>query len=206
MLTDVECRKAVAREKPYKMIDSSGLYLEVTSKGYKYWRLKYYYDKKEKRLSLGVYPNVSLSVARSKRDDVKSSSGNGIDPSLQRKKQKELFSYIIRQTFEAVATEWHGRKTNWSARYGDIVMRRMQLDLFPLIGGYPIAQLTPPLVMNCIQEIETRHAHEMARRFLGYVRDILRYAVATGRAERDFTPDIKGVLKLYHKKTMLRAK
>lgn len=194
MLTDLVCKNAQPDSKTYKLSDSGGLYLEVTPKGHRWWRLKYRLHGKEKRLSLGVYPKVSLLEARQKREDIKRDIGQYIDPSLKRREEKLLEQVKAAQTFELVALEWHKRYlSRWSKSHADNLLTRLNVDIIPVIGSYPIAKLTPPILLQCIQKIESRSG-DQARRALNICSQVLRHAVVTGRAERDFSADLRGSL------------
>lgn len=196
-LTDLACRTAKPKDRAYKLYDGQGLYLEVSPKGGRYWRMKYQLHQKEKRLSFGIYPQVSLLEARQKREAAIELVRQLIDPAITKKEEKRLAAIKAAQTFELVALEWHEHYKNdkWSEGHASDILYRLKKDVFSQIGNYPIDKLTAPILFNCIKKIEDRGAKDMARRALQYCGQILRYAVVTGRAERDFTSDMKGVLK-----------
>jgi integrase len=192
-LTDIKARNAKPKEKTRKLYDERGLYLEISPKGGKWWRFKYRYEGKEKRLSLGVYPDVNLKLARERRDDARKLVANGIDPSENRKAEK--LTKGGGNCFEAVAREWYAKySTNWSANHGGRIIRRLERDIFPWIGDKPIAVVNAPELLSVIQRIEKRGALETAHRALGNCGQVFRYAVATGRAERDPSGDLRGAL------------
>lgn len=194
-LTDLACRKAKPQARPFKLSDSGGLYLEVSPKGHKWWRQKYRFNGKEKRLSLGVFPNVSLQQAREKQQAVKETLAKNIDPGVIRQEEKTLAKIKAAQTFQLVAEEWHTLfKPKWSKSHADNLEHRMEVDLFPHIGSIPVSQLTPPLVYAVLQKIEAR-ASDQARRARSICGQVLRYAVVTGRAERNFMPDLRGQIR-----------
>ncbi len=194
-LTDTAIRNAKPAEKARKMFDGGGLYLEVAPRGGKWWRLKYRFGGKEKRLSLGVYPAVSLKDARERRDDARKLLANDIDPSENRKAKNAANVERSSNSFEVVAREWFAKHSaNWSANHADRIMRRLERDIFPWIGGYPIADITTPKLLEVIRRIEKRGALETAHRALGNCGQVFRYAVATGRAERDSSGDLRGAL------------
>jgi len=144
-LTDTAIRNAKPRDKARKLFDGGGLYLEVAPSGGKWWRLKYRYGGKEKRLSLGVYPDVSLKEARERRDEARKLLANDINPSENRKATKAAKVERAANSFEAVAREWYGKHSpNWSASHGDRIIRRLERDIFPWIGGKPIAEINAP--------------------------------------------------------------
>ncbi len=199
-LTDIKCKSAKPSQKPVKMADGGGMYLEIMPNGSKYWRLKYRVkveDKlKEKRLALGIYPAISLKEARERRDEAKSLIEQGKDPSLEKKKKKALSQENNINTFEAIALEWHEvNKSKWSERYADGIITRLETYIFPEIGKYPITEIEPPILLQAIRKIENRPAIEIAKRQLQKCGEIFRYAIATGRATRDPSSDIKGALK-----------
>ncbi len=194
-LTDTAIRNAKPGAKTKKMFDASGLYLEVAPSGGKWWRLKFRYEGKEKRLSLGVYPEISLKEARERRDEARRLLANDIDPSQHRRAKKAAKEERAANSFEVVAREWFAKHSpNWAANHADRIIRRLERDIFPWIGGKPIAEVTPPQLLEVVRRIEVRGALETAHRALGNCGQVLRYAVATGRAQRDPTHDLRGAL------------
>ena len=188
-------RNAKPGDKARKMFDGGGLYLEVAPSGGKWWRLKYRFDGKEKRLSLGVYPDVSLKDARDRRDEARKLLANEIDPSENRKARKAAKIERAGNSFEVIAREWFAKHSaNWSANHANRIIRRLERDIFPLIGGKPIAAITAPQLLEAIRRIEQRGALETAHRALGNCGQVFRYAVATGRTERDPSGDLRGAL------------
>lgn len=195
-LTEMACRNAKPSTRSYKLFDSGGLYLEVSQNGSRHWRMKYRIFDKEKRLSFGVYPAVTLLEARQKREEAKTLLRDQIDPGVIKKEERRLATLKAAQTFELVAREWHERKSKEiSKNYADDILHRLKKDVFTQIGTYPIHKVTAPVLYTCVKRIEDRGAKDMARRALQYCGQIMRYAVVTGRAERDFTGDMKGVLR-----------
>ncbi|MEX0583595.1 MAG: integrase arm-type DNA-binding domain-containing protein [Sneathiella sp.] len=194
-LTDIKCKSASARDKPYRLSDGKGMYLEVRPKGGKYWRFKYRFVGKEKLLALGVYPETSLAEAREKLLQARKLLENGIDPSQDRKKKKALAKESAENTFEVIAWEWYAnRKSRWRERYAEEIITRLEKDIFPEIGNYPILEIEPPLLLQVIRKIENRGAYELAKRQLQKCGEIFRYAIATGKALRDPSQDIKEAL------------
>ena len=194
-LTNTSIRNAKPAEKAKKLFDSGGLYLEVAPSGGKWWRFKYRFSGKEKRLSLGVYPDVSLKDARDRRDEVRKLVANKIDPSEHRKAQKATKVEQAGNSFEVIAREWFARHSpNWSASHADRIIRRLERDIFPWIGSKPIADINAPQLLEIIRRIEKRGALETAHRSLGNCGQVFRYAIATGRAERDLSSDLRGAL------------
>ncbi len=194
-LTDVEIRKAKPGEKPIKLSDVRGLYLEIAPGGGKWWRLKYRFEGKEKRLSLGVYPDVGLKEARDRRDDARKLLADGVDPSSNRKAQKAAKAELGANTFEVIAREWlqkfAGTKTQ---KYWDGVLKRFERDIFPWLGGKPVAEISSKELLATVRRIEARGAVESAHRALSSCGQVFRYAVATGRAERDPSGALKGAI------------
>ena len=194
-LTNTAIRNAKPGDKPKKMFDSGGLYLAVTPKGGKWWRFKYRFDNKEKLLSFGVYPDVTLKEARERRDDARKLVAAGTDPAENRKALKAARIDRAVNSFEVVARGWFAKcAPNWSANHADRIIRRMERDIFPWIGERPIAEIMPPKLLEVVRRIEERGALETAHRALSNCGQVLRYAVATGRAERDTTQDLRGAL------------
>ncbi len=194
-LSDTAIRNAKPGDKARKMFDGGGLYLEVAPSGGKWWRLKYRFDGKEKRLSLGVYPDVSLKDARDRRDGARKLLANEIDPSENRKAKKAAKVERASNSFEVVAREWYTKHSvNWSANHANRTIRRLERDIFPWIGGKAIAVITAPQLLAAIRRIEQRGALETAHRALGNCGQVFRYAVATGRAERNPSSDLRGAL------------
>ena len=194
-LTDVVICNAKPGGKATKLFDGGGLYLEVSPNGGKWWRLKYRFAGKEKRLSLGVYPDVSLKDARLRRDTSRKLLADGVDPSENRKAMKSALADNAANSFEVVAREWFAKYSpTWAANHSDRIARRFERDIFPWIGGRPIAEVTAPELLAVIRRIENRGALETAHRALGNCGQVFRYAVATGRATRDPCGDLRGAL------------
>lgn len=191
MLSDPAIRNSKPREKPYKLSDAGGLYLLINPNGSRWWRLKYRVDGREKGLSLGVYPDVSLKQAREKRDDARKLLAAGIDPSAKRQAEKASRS----DTFEAIAREWLSKQENKLAPTTFAKSEWMlQTFIFPRLGSRPIAKITAPDMLAALRRIEERGKHETAHRTKQKCGQVFRYAIATGRAERDVTADLRGAL------------
>ncbi len=194
-LTNTQIQNAKPKEKPYRISDSGGMYLEIMPNGSKYWRLKYRWLGKEKRLALGVYPTVTLAEAREKREEAKKQLAQDIDPSTAKKQAKRLARINAANTFEAVAREWHGKKSEiWVPKTGVKVMGYLSRDVFPLIGSRPIKDIDAPELLEALRKIEGRGAYFTAGRIKQICGQIFRYAVATGRAQRDPSRDLDGAL------------
>ena len=195
-LKDLDVRNAQPRERAYKLADGFGLYLEVTPSGGKLWRLKYRFLGAEKRLALGAYPLVSLKDARAKRDDAKRLLADGQDPGAVRQAEKARSLELAADSFETIAKEWAQRHMADKAQSHSVkVMRRLEEYVFPYIGATPIANLTAPQVLALARRLEARNALETARRVVQTIGQVCRFAVATGRAQSDPTPALRGALR-----------
>lgn len=192
-LTDIAIRSAKPRAKPFKLFDKGGLHLIVTPTGGRWWRWRYRFGGKAKELSFGVYPDVSLKSARDKRDAARQQLASGIDPAEARKAAK--LSLAGAESFEAIAREWHSKfSPGWVPSHGDRILRRLERDVFPWLGNRPIAEIKPPELLAVLRRIESRGAQETAHRAMQNCGQVVRYAVVTGRAERDPTGDLRGAL------------
>jgi integrase len=199
-LTDVQVRNAKPKEKDFKLPDGYGLYLLVTPTNGKLWRFDYRYADKRKTLAFGAYPSLSLADARQRREDAKKLLANGVDPSEVRKAQKAATVAVTENSFEIVAREWHSKFSGtWSLSHAETTLRRIQSDAFPVIGARPIGEIKAPELLAMLRRIESRGALETAHRVKTICGQVFRYAVATGRAERDPAADLKGALPPYKK-------
>ena len=191
LLTDRMIRETVPAAKAVKLNDGAGLYLLVQPNGARWWRMRFSVHGVEKQLSLGVYPLISLKRARERREDLRRQVAEGIDPSALRKAEKRAQA----QTFEAVAREWMAkRKAIWSSVYANNMTRRFEQHVFPWLGSKPIKSLTAADVLEVLERIEKTGKAETAHRARSSCGDVFRFAVATRRAERDPTIDLKGAL------------
>jgi len=193
MLTDIAVRQAKPREKPYKIFDARGLYLEVPPSGSKRWRLKYQFRGKSKLLSLGIYPDVGLAKARERRDEARRLLADGVDPSAARKAQKAAGEDRAANSFEALARQWFEQsKAAWVPGHSSKILRRLERDLFPWLGGMPVDEITAPDVLAALKRIAARGAVETAHRARNDCSQVFRYAIAHGRATRDPAVDLRG--------------
>jgi len=200
-LTATQVKQAKPKEKAYKLSDGAGLFLLINPKGAKYWRYKYRYAGKEKALALGVYPEVSLKQAREKHQEARLKLSQGIDPSEIRKVEKLTRHLASAESFEAIATEWFNQlMPEKSKSYQERTQRILRKDLFPVLGNRSIKAITSPELLAALRRIEARGANDIAHRAKQTSGQIFRYAVATGRAERDPSGDLKGALKPRNKK------
>jgi integrase len=194
-LTDTAVRNAKPGDKPVKMFDERGLFLIVTPAGGKWWRLRYKFDGKEKLLSLGVYPDVGLKDARERRDAARKLLADDIDPGENRKVQKAAKVERAANSFEAIAREWFAKnRDSWATSHADKIIRRLENDVFPWLGGRPVAEITAPEVLSVLRRIEGRGTIDTAHRAKSNISQVMRYAIATGKAERDPCPDLRGAL------------
>jgi len=194
-LTDTDIKGAQIKAKPYKLADERGMFLLVSPNGSKWWRLKYRIDGKEKLLSLGVYPDVTLKHARARREEARKQIADGIDPSIARQVQKAAKAERAANSFESVAREWHAKfSPKWADSHSGKILRRLEKDLFPWIGARPIADIVARELLGVLRRIEERSAFETAHRARESCGQIFRYAIATGRAERDVAADLRGAL------------
>jgi len=193
MLTDTALRKLKPTDKTVRLFDAHGLYLEVTPAGGRYWRMKYRFGGKEKRLALGVYPAVTLAKARADTLAARELIAAGTDPGETRKAEKQRAAGV--DSFEAVAREWHTKfAPQWSATHANKLMRRLELHVFPSIGRKPVAELTAADVLPLLRKPEERGELETAHGVRVVVGQVCRYAVATGRATNDPTPALRGAI------------
>lgn len=196
-LTAVQVKTAKPKEKDYKLADGKGLYLLVKKSGSKYWRYKFRFAGKEKSLAIGVFPEVSLSTAREKHLIARQQLEKGLDPSLIKASQKAAQVELSANTFQALALEWFATKMgDRSETHKTRSKRILEADLFPAIGRTPIDEISAPLLLASLRKIESRGALETARRARQLAGQVFRFAVATGRAERDPSADLQGALKV----------
>jgi len=193
-LSDSKIRKAKPQQKRVTFFDGGGLFLLVTPTGGKLWRFKYRFTKKNKLLSFGAYPEISIAVARQQREEARRLLANGIDPGEVRKAQKAA-DIAASENFEIVAREWHEKfKHRWTPGHADTLMKRLEREVFPWIGSRPIGEVKAPDLLSVIRRVESRGTLDTAHRVKFLAGQVFRYAVATGRAERDPSADLKGAL------------
>jgi len=194
-LTSTQVANAKPREKLYRLPDGEGLYLEVHPAGGRYWRFFYRSGGKEQSLSLGVYDDVSLKRAREKLAEARKLLADGVNPSAHRKATKQAKAERGANIFEVVAREWFEKfSQEWAEGHKRGIRQRLERDIYPWIGPRPIAEITAPELLAVLRRVEERGALETAHRELGYCGQIFRYAIATHRAERDPSADLKGAL------------
>lgn len=197
MLTDTLIRTTKPAAKPVRLYDGRGLYLEVTPSGGRWWRLKYRFEGREKLLSMGTYPDTGLKAARAKQDQARELLAQGVDPSDARRAERASKSEQASNSFEAVAREWHTtvHLAQVSAGHAARTLIRLEQDVFPWLGSLTVSEIKAPQLLQTMRRIEARGAIETAHRALQACGQVFRYAIATGRAEHDPTPDLRGALK-----------
>ncbi len=194
-LTDTAIKNVRPGAKPLKLTDEKGMFLLVSPAGGKWWRLKYRFGGKEKLLSIGTYPEVSLKDARQRRDDARKLLADGVDPGENRKAAKAAQTERAANSFEVIAREWFAKHApNWAESHASKIIQRLEKNVFPWIGGKPIAEITAPQLLAVLRRIETRGALDTAHRAHQNCGQVFRYAVATGRAERDPSADLRGAI------------
>ncbi|MEQ8803091.1 MAG: integrase arm-type DNA-binding domain-containing protein, partial [Haliea sp.] len=200
-LTVAAIKNAKAGPKPRKLADGGGLYLLVDTRGGKYWRYDYRFAGKRKTLALGVYPDVSLKEAREAHYEAKRKIGQGIDPGEVRKVERQTSNLAAADTFEAVGREWFNQLLNDKSKSYQVRTERiLEKDLYPYLGSRPISEIAAPELLAVLRRIESRGAVDIAHRARQTAGQVFRYAIRTGRAERDPSADLKGALKSRRKK------
>lgn len=196
-LTNISCNSAKPKDKPYKLADGGGLHLLVNPNGSKLWRLKYRHLGKEKLLSFGQYPLVTLAEAREERDKAKKLLNSEADPMQDKKERKREALLNADNTFASIALEWHdNQKEKWSDKHAEKLLRRFELDIFPYIGKRPINDITAPEVLEMLRKIEKRGAYDTVTRVRQICGQVFRYGIATGKCDRDHAADLKGATKV----------
>lgn len=194
-LTHTAIQALKPADKPYSKPDGLGLILYVQPNGSMWWRFRYRIHGTPKMLSLGVYPDVSLAQARSKRDEARALVADGIDPSAARKDAKAQAKLEAINTFEAVAKDWHAlHNKSKSERHQQRVRRWLDAYLFPLLGSKPVASITAPMVLETTSELQKQNKLETAHRVIQTAGQVFRYAIQKGFASYNPAPDLKGAL------------
>ena len=193
-LTDMQIRAIKPAAKDIKLFDGSGLFLLITPTGGKLWRFKYRFGGREKLLSFGAYPQISLADARQRREEARELIAKGIDPRAV-KKEQEAAMLREQETFEVVAREWHNQfSPQWAPRTAEAILAMLARDVFGEIGDKPLAAINAPVLLTMLRRIEARGAAYTAHRVRGLCGQVFRYGVATGRCDRDHTGDLRGAL------------
>ena len=201
-LSDTACKNAhkhakAAIGKAFTLFDDKGLHLLIKplkDSWAKWWRLKYRFDDKDCLLSLGTYPEISLQQAREQRDIIRKQIAGGVNPSENRKAVKSSRAESAANSFEVIAREWGAKKIDTWDDKNNRSKRMLERNIFPWLGGKPITDILPKDILECLRRIENRGTIETAHRSLQICGQVFRYAVATGRVDRDITPDLRGAL------------
>jgi len=196
-LTDITIKKATPKDKLYRLSDADGLCLEVAPTGGKRWRFRYCFDGKEKMISLGTYPEVSLAEAREKRFAARKLVAAGIDPSADRKTKKATRAELLANSFESIGREWYTKQVKdrvWTADHAATNLRRLEKDIFPWIGSKPVTEVTAKDIRAILDRIRSRGVIETARRARTLCGQIFVYAISTDRAQYDIAASLKTYL------------
>lgn len=200
-LTHKACEQAEAKEKPYKKSDGDGLYLEIMPNKAKYWRFRYRWLGKEKRLALGVFPRTSLADARKGREAAKKLLAEGIDPSEAKKESRRQAEQESDNTFKALALEWHeNTKSKWAEKHGQNILHRLEIDILPYIGNSNVTKIKPPEVLVMLRKVEKRGALDIAGRCRQICRQVFLYGIQTGKCENNPAEYLKGALQTHKTK------
>ena len=192
-LSDAKARNAKPRAKSYKISDGEGLFLVVMPSGSKYWRLRYFYAGKEKLLALGVYPEVSLADARDSRTQAHRALAAGNDPGELKKEAKRLITLRAANSFESIAREWmENCKHKWALPSYRRTLARLERHVLPKLGQRPVAEITAAEVLTMVRAVEARGTLDTAHVVMQLCGQVFMYAIATGRAERNPVPDLRG--------------
>lgn len=201
MLTEDLVRAAEVRDRIYRIFDERGLYIEVSPKGSKYWRMKYTLGGREKRLAFGVWPEVSLEEARERRDVARRVIRDGSDPVEKKKESKRQLMQRSENVFEVIAREWHeNQRAKWTDDSAKRVLSQLELDVFESLGTRPIEEITALELLKVMREIEKRDANCTARICLRTCGRVFKYAIVTGRAKHDVSHGLNTALKPYKAK------
>jgi integrase len=196
LLSAAECKNTTSNGAGIrKLHDGDGLYLWVYRDGRKYWRMRYWQAGKEKSLSIGVYPKVTLSDARKKREELRKQLEADLDPSAERKATNLRKKLSAENSFAAVALEWYNKQLHtWVPHHADDVKRRLESNIFPVLGKRPLDQIEAPELLQAIRKIEARGSYDLAHRVLQVCGQVFRYGIATGRCTRNLSADLRGAL------------
>ena len=191
-LTDTEVRKSKPADKPYRLSDANSLFLWITPTGGKLWRWAYEFEGREKLMSLGKYPIITLADARVRRDQARKLLANGVDPMAKRKDEKTSERAQTENSFQTIASHWleHWQEGK-SPRHVEYTRRRMEMDILPVLGARPIAEIEAPELVAMTKAIEQRGARDIAKRALETAGQIFRYAIAHGYARRNPATEIR---------------
>ena len=198
-LNESICKTAKPSDKRYSLADREGLSLEIMPSSAKYWRLKYRFNGQERRITLGVHPQVTLLDARKRKEAIKEQTASGIDPLLAQLEKLQNEGYINSPDFRTIAKEWYDRNVAiWDVRYAKTIMHRLEKYVFDELGAYPIKLIKPLAVLSCLRRVDAT-APDMARRIKQIISSVFKYAIATGRVENDVTYGLELALRKYKK-------
>lgn len=201
MLTVKQIEAAKPGEKSYRLVDSGGLFLFITPRGKKIWRMRYRFEGKEKTLVIGPYPEISLTEARAKQSEAKMNLLSEIDPAEQKKTRKKKDHVLVHDSFANIFNEWHSNKSKvWSIGYADEIRRMFDDDILPMIGDMRIEEVDPMVLLKVIRLFEARNAMDRADKARRRCGEVFRYAIITGRAKYNPAPDLVDALKGYRRK------
>lgn len=196
LLSDAQIRRVLPGAERQRLYDGRGLYLEITPSGGRWWRFKYRYGGREKLLSMGVYPDTSLKMAREKREAARTLLASEVDPGVARKAAKATRAGAALNSFEAVAREFHDtRQADWSAAHARRWIERLEKDIFPYLGKLGLSEITAPLLLQTLRRVEARGVRETVHSLQQACGQVFRYGIATGRGERNPAGDLRGALK-----------
>ena len=202
-LTDTRCKGAKPKESDYKISDEKGLYMIVKTTGAKWWRFDYTFDGKRKTLSLGTYPDISLKIARERRDEYRRMVATGIDPSANRKANKLVASIEVQDCFKLIALEWlNVKKSEWVSSHYSKIESRLKREILPWLGDKAITEIKPIDILTILKRIQERGTLETAHRAKSDIGQIFRYAIQTDRAKDNPTIHLAGALKTPKEKHM----
>lgn len=196
-LSDVQVKNIKPAPKDTKLFDGGGLFLLVTPTGGKLWHFKYRFGGKEKKLTFGAYPSVTLADARQRREDAKKLLANGVDPGELKKTLKEADNELASNTFEAIARQWHQKFSSagkWSPTHAADILHRLEKDIFPPLGSRPISEIKPKELLIALERIASRGALDSAHRLRHHCGMIFKYAIVNEYAERNIAADLQGAL------------
>lgn len=196
-LTDAQVRNAKPKDgKQATYFDGGGMYLLVRPSGDKGWRFKYRLNGKDRLMSFGPYPDISLSQARNLRTEARMLVAKGVDPMQAREEQKQHQQTAKENTFKKVALEWYANQTDLAEKTKNLHMRRLEKDIFPAIGDMPISDIKPKQILDeVLRPMEARGVGELTSRVKSIISQVYRFCVAAGYIERDITTDLAGALK-----------
>lgn len=195
-LSDKKVREAKILTKKYKLYDGNGLHILISPSGSKLWRFKYQFAGKEKLMSFGMFPILTLQEARDKQFEARRLLLAGIDPNARKQEEQKAIRQAAANTFEAIALEWHDTNSpRWEAKTAKMILRRMQNHLFPKFGHKPIDSFKPLDILEVLKKIEEEKKHETVHRLLNYTQNVFRYAVITGRVVNNPSRELNAAIK-----------